>query len=265
MAASLQFDGKVILVTGAGSGIGRATSIALAKAGAYLALSDISKAGLAETLTLCHTDSPSPSHASRHTTTIFDVGCSAAATAWVKDSAAHFGKIDGVCNIAGVNPSFIDTATASDEYFDKLINTNLRGTFNVCRASIHHLAPGSAIVNLSSVAGLHPTSGFSIYCASKAGVIGFSKALALELGSKGVRVNVVAPGIIHTPTNALVMQGESVIEASAKGVSLGRVGRPEEVSEVVLWLLGDGARYVNGGVVEVDGGLFGSLDAMKGK
>ena len=121
---------------------------------------------------------------------------------------------------------------------------------------IPHLKSGAAFVNVASIAGLSGTAGFSVYCASKYGVIGFSKCVALELGSKGVRVNIVAPGYIDTPTNASVVAGKDSVERSARGVSMGRMGKAEEVADVVAFLFGDESRYMNGSVIEITGGIF---------
>jgi len=101
---------------------------------------------------------------------------------------------------------------------------------------------------------LRPTPGFAVYCATKYGIIGFSKCLALELGGKGIRTNVVAPGYIDTPTNAMVVEGREAVDRVVERVSMGRLGRAEEVADVVVWLMGDEAGYVNGSVVEVNGG-----------
>jgi len=110
-------------------------------------------------------------------------------------------------------------------------------------------------VNVSSISGLRPTAGHAVYCATKYAIIGFSKCLALELGPVGIRVNVVAPGFIDTPTNASVVEGPEAVERVRKTVALGRVGVPEDIADVVAFLMGEGARYMNGSVVEVNGGV----------
>jgi NAD(P)-dependent dehydrogenase (short-subunit alcohol dehydrogenase family) len=241
------FANKIILVTGAGSGIGRATSIKLSHQGATLALSDINDSSLAETLGLCEKGD--------HFTCAFDVGSTDACNIFISSIISKYGKLDHIFNCAGVNPTPYATAEIADEYWDKLINTNLKGMFNITRACIPHLKSGASFVNVSSIAGLAPTSGFAVYCASKYGVIGFSKCIALELGPKGIRTNVVAPGYIHTPTNTDVVAGPESVERSIKGVALGRMGTPEDVADVVAFLFGEESRYMNGSVVEVTGGL----------
>ena len=118
-----------------------------------------------------------------------------------------------------------------------------------------HLSSGASFVNVSSVSGIHPQAGFAIYSATKYGVIGFSKCMALELGPKGIRVNIVAPGYIQTPSNAAVVAGEEAMKRSEQGTAMGRMGTAEEVADVVVFLFSDEARYMNGSVVEIDGGL----------
>ena len=127
--------------------------------------------------------------------------------------------------------------------------------FNITRAVIPHLKSGSSFVNVSSISGLSGSAGHAVYCASKFGVIGFSKCTALELGPKGIRVNIVAPGYIDTPTNSSVVKGKESVERSARSVSMGRLGMAEEVADVVAFLFGEEARYMNGSVVEITGGI----------
>lgn len=113
---------------------------------------------------------------------------------------------------------------------------------------------GSAIVNVSSICGLKGFAGYSVYCATKFGVIGLTKALAAELGPQGIRVNAVAPGPVDTPTNDAVVTGAEAVERARERVALGRMGEAEEVADVVVFLLGEGSRFMNGAVVEVTGG-----------
>lgn len=241
------FDGKVVIITGAASGIGRATAIKLASLGASLALTDLNVASLEETSARCG--------GSKTFTRTFDVASTEHSTQFITDAFHHFGRIDHVFNCAGVNPTSYALEDVSDEYWDKLVNTNLKGVFNVTRAAIPMLKPGASFVNVSSISGLHPSAGHAVYCATKYGVIGFSKCMALELGPKGIRVNVVAPGYINTPTNASVVAGPDAMEQSSKGVAMGRMGSAEEVADVVAFLFSDESRYMNGSVVEVNGGI----------
>lgn len=174
----------------------------------------------------------------------------------VSEVVSTLGRLDHVFNCAGINPTNYALTETTDEYWDTLVNVNLKGLYLVTRATIPHIAtPGGSYVNVSSVCGLYPQALQAIYCATKHGVIGFSKSMALELGSQGVRTNVVAPGYINTPTNSGVVRGGEYVTCMEEGNSLGRLGTPEEVADVVAFLMSEDARYMNGSVVEIHGGL----------
>ncbi|TKA67666.1 hypothetical protein B0A49_08062 [Cryomyces minteri] len=243
---SYRFDSKAVLITGGASGIGRATAQKLSSLGANLALCDISAKGLEETNKLC---------GGGHLTSIVDVGSTEEVNKFVGDVVAHFGKLDHVFNCAGVNPTSYDLETSSDEYWDKLVNTNLKGTFNVTRASIPHLKSGCSFVNVSSILGLQATAKMAIYCMTKSGIIGFSKSMALELGPRGIRTNIICPGYINTPTNSGVVEGAEGIKKMEQATAVGRLGQPEEIADVVAFLFSEESRYMNGSVVEIDGGI----------
>lgn len=244
-----EFSQRVIIITGAGGGIGKATAIKLSSLGATLALTDINLDVLQSTVEACG-DS-----AAGHSTWTVDIRSTDACNKFVADVVAKHGALHGCFNCAGVNPAVMETHDISEEYWDKLINTNLKGTFNCTKACLPYLPSGTSIVNTSSMCGLYPTAGFAVYCASKYGVIGFSKCVALEVGGRGIRVNVIAPGSIRTPTNISVRTGGEQVDRIAEGIGLKRIGDPEEVAEVVAFLFSDKSRYMNGSVVEVDGGI----------
>lgn len=186
-----------------------------------------------------------------------DVGSTAACDDFVATVMAGLGCIDFVFNCAGVNPTSIPLENTTDEYWGKLVNTNLKGTYNVTRACIPHLKPGAAFVNVSSIAAARPSPHQAIYSMTKAGIIAFSKAMALELGPKDIRTNTISPGYINTPTNAGVVKGGESIMRMENGTALGRLGSPEEIADVVAFLFSEESRYMNGSVVEVDGGIRG--------
>lgn len=242
-------DGKVVLITGAASGIGRATAIKLAKLGASLALTDVNEAGINETAEL---SDPAPV-----ITAELDVSNEAQCELVVSETIQYFGRLDHVFNCAGINPTAYPILDLPPGYFDKLIDVNLKGTFNVTRAAIPHLKEhaGCTFVNVSSILGQRPSKHMAAYCATKYAIIGFSKSMALELGPKGIRVNVIAPGYIHTPSNASVVAGPEAIKEGEAAVSLGKMGTPDEVANVVAFLMTDEARYMNGSVIEVNGGM----------
>lgn len=247
-----RFDDQVIVITGAASGIGRATAVKLASLGATLALSDINIDGLEETYRLCVQG--------KHSTSDLDVGSSADVDNYINFVVKQHGEISHVFNCAGVNPTAYALTDTTDEYYDKLMNTNLRGTYNVTRAAIPHMRADpnatehASFVNVSSKLGVSPARQMAIYAATKWAIIGFSKSMALDLGEKGIRVNVVAPGYIDTPTNAGVVAGAESVKRMEAKVAMGRLGTAEECADVVAFLMSQEARYVNGSVVEVNGG-----------
>lgn len=250
---SRSLKGKVVIITGAASGIGKATGINLAKLGASLALTDI-----AEVTYEIHVDSPDQStdHPSVITAEL-DVSNEEQCKLVVSEVAQYFGRIDHVFNCAGINPTAYPILELPDGYFDKLVAVNLKGVYNMTKAALPYMKEqsGCCFVNVSSNLGQRPAKEMATYCATKYGLIGFSKSLALELGPKGIRVNIVAPGSIHTPTNADVVAGADSIKAGEARVSLGRLGQPEEIADVVVFLMSEEARYMNGSLVEINGGL----------
>ncbi|KAK5940997.1 hypothetical protein PMZ80_006274 [Knufia obscura] len=247
MASSL--NGKVALITGAASGIGRATAVKLSKLGCALALTDVVEAGLSETAELCYTEKVIVAQ--------LDVSNAEQCDLVVKETVEYFKRLDHVFNCAGINPTAYPILELPEGYFDKLVAVNLKGTYNVTRSTLSHLKEHAdcSFVNVSSILGQRPSKEMAAYCATKYAIIGFSKSMALELGPKGIRVNIVAPGFIDTPTNASVKAGPEAVERSAQSVSLGRLGQAEEVANAVAFLMGDEAKYINGSVVEINGGL----------
>lgn len=249
---SQSLKGKVILITGAASGIGKATAINLAKQGASLALLDVKEIDY-EIQTLDDIDDTASSPV---ITAELDVSNAKECDVVISETAAYFGRIDHVFNCAGINPTAYPLLELPEGYFDKLISVNLKGVYNVTKAALPHMKEhaGCTFVNVSSVLGQRPAKEMAAYCATKYAVIGFSKSMALELGPKGIRVNIICPGPIETPTNADVLAGPDAVKAMAASISLGRLGTPEEVADVVAFLMSDAAKFMNGSVVEVNGG-----------
>ncbi|KAI8940729.1 hypothetical protein NX059_001994 [Plenodomus lindquistii] len=251
---SKSFQNKVVLVTGGASGIGRATALKMASLGASIALCDINAPDLEAVAASCTTPT---------LTQKVDVGCPPDVQSFVDATLAKFKKIDYVFNCAGVNPTSIPLEDTPDAYWDKLVNTNLKGVFLVTRTVLPHLQRGAAIVNVSSISGIRGSAMQSVYCTTKFGLIGMTKSLALELGPRGIRVNCVAPGYIDTPSNAGIVKGGEFVERMRTGNALERLGTPEEVADVVAFLFGEESRYMNGAVLEIDGGLKMSSTTSK--
>ncbi|MEP4149033.1 MAG: SDR family oxidoreductase [Halioglobus sp.] len=242
-----RFENKVALVTGAASGIGRASAIRLASEGAAVFLADINRDGLDETVNALPEGSQSG-------TFELNVTNSSACNAAVDACISAFGKLDILCNIAGI--ALCDNLTnISDEQWHRAVAINLDGVFFMCRAAMPHLTETKGnIVNMSSSAGLVGQAYNSAYCATKAGVLMFSKSLAIEYGKQGVRVNAVCPGFVKTPLSANFNMPEDVdMDLMAKLMPLTEGAEPEEVAASVAYLASDEARFITGIGLPIDG------------
>ena len=243
MASSPQFatlEGKLALVTGASRGIGRAIAVALAAAGADVVIGYRSGKSEAEQLAAeigaraVQADVSSPEDAKR--------------------LVEEAGDVDVLVNNAGLTRDGL-LARMSDDDWRTVIDTNLSSVFYTCRAVTRPMMKkrGGSIVNISSVVGVHGNWGQTNYAASKAGIIGFTKSLARELGSRNIRANVVAPGYVKTQLTDVLP--EEATAAMIQNTPLGRVAEPEEIAGAVRFLASDDASFITGEVLLVDGGL----------
>lgn len=291
---SRQFEGKVALVTGGSSGIGRATALAFAREGAKLVVADVDAAGGEETVRLireAHIAAPTKIHAAipalagagvRSNADSYPTkgnGDKTGAYGWDSDVARFvmtdvskaaevetliqkviqtFGRLDYTFNNAGIEGITGTTVDLSEENWDRVINTNLKGVWLSMKYEIPEFLKqgGGAIVNTSSVAGLVGFQGIPAYVASKHGVVGLTKSAALEYAKSGIRINAVLPGVIRTPMVERFLDGNPKGEVSLVAQQpIGRFGTPEEIAEVVIWLCSDAASFVTGHALVADGGF----------
>lgn len=246
---SNRFAEKNVLVTGGTRGIGRAIVERFAAEGANVAFTYRSSSEEANALL-------EQLEAAGHSAKAFqaDAADFAAAESAVNEVIAEWGSIDVIVNNAGVTRDNL-MLRMSEEDFDAVVGTNLKSVFNYCKAAYRQMMRqrNGRIVNLSSVVGVMGNAGQTNYAASKAGIIGFSKSLAKELGARGVTVNVVAPGYVETDmTSAL---SEAAREAMLSAVPAARPASPDDIAAAVLFLASDEASYITGHVLHVDGGL----------
>ncbi|WP_320068419.1 glucose 1-dehydrogenase [Micromonospora sp. RTGN7] len=246
-----QFAGKVAFITGASSGIGRATALAFAQQGASVTVSAESEAGIDETARLVE------QHGGRALAVRCDVSRSDDVAAAVAATLKQFGRLDIAFNNAGVEQPPTALADTSDEDWDRIVNINLRGVFYGMKHQIPAMLEtgGGTIVNTSSGAGVVGIAGQAAYAASKHGVIGLTKAAALDYAAFGVRINAVCPGIIDTPMMDRFSGGTEEGRQRVIGQEpIGRMGRPEEIASAVLWLCSDLGAFTIGHALVVDGG-----------
>ena len=246
----MRLSGRVALVTGSARGIGKTIVERFAAEGAVVVLSDVTnEAAAAETL------SAIVSGGGKGMVEMFDVGDAAQVDAAVRHILAEQGRIDILVNNAGITRDNL-LMRLSEEDFDAVLRTNLKGTFLLTKAVSRSMMKqrSGRIVNLSSVVGQMGNAGQSNYSAAKAGIIGFTKSMARELASRGVTVNAIAPGFIMTAMTAALP--ENARQGFLDQIPMGKFGTPDDVAELAVYLASDGASYVTGQVIGINGGLY---------
>lgn len=246
------FQGKVALITGAGSGLGAASALAFAKEGAQVIAADIDAAGGQQTAQMIEKAGGKALFVKA------DVANEAEVKDMIRRTVETFGRLDYAHNNAGIEHPPAALTELTEETWDRILSVNLKGVWLCLKHEIPQMAKngGGAIVNTSSIAGLHGTRQHGAYGVSKMGVISLTKSAALENGASGVRVNAVCPGAMSGTAmwDFLVSYAPDMPERVPTTIPLGRTTSPEEVARVVVWLCSDAASYVTGHIMVVDGG-----------
>jgi NAD(P)-dependent dehydrogenase (short-subunit alcohol dehydrogenase family) len=242
---------KVVLVTGGGSGIGRATAHAFARAGARVAVADIIAGTGEETVRQITTSGGEAVFIQA------DVADAAQVKHVVQQVVETYARLDYACNNAGVEGCDAGLTDHPEEEWDRVLAINLKGVWLCMKHEIPAMLKhgGGAIVNTASVAGLVGSAGTVAYTASKYGVVGMTKVAALEFAQQGIRVNAVCPGLIRTPMLEQFLVRDPALEPALTALEpMGRIGAPEEVARAIIWLCSDAASFITGVSLPVDGG-----------
>jgi NAD(P)-dependent dehydrogenase (short-subunit alcohol dehydrogenase family) len=250
-----RMNGKVVLVTGAGSGIGRASAMAFAREGARVVVADIAEEAGEETVQRIRRTGGEAVFAGCDVSKAADVGELVATT------VKTYERLDLAHNNAGIAGSPAATADCTEEDWDRTIAVNLKGIWLCMKHEIRQMLcqGGGAIVNASATAGLVGSKGAAAYTAASHGVVGLTKAAALEYAAAGIRVNAVCPGATRTAMIEQLMRKAPQMESQMVArIPLGRMATPEEIAEVVVWLCSDAAAFVTGHALAADGGVIAS-------
>ncbi len=252
VAARFRREGRVALVTGASKGIGEAIARARAEAGARVVVSSRKQEAVDE---VAHAIAAAGGEA---LAVAANVGRPGEAEALVDRAVAHFGGVDVVVNNAAANPVFGPVLDTDEGVFDKILAVNVKGPLALCRrayASMKARGAGS-VINVSSIGGISPEPGLGLYSVSKAALVSLTQVLAMEWGPEGIRANVICPGLIQTKFSQTLWGNPRLLEHTLAQQPIRRIGVPEDVAGLALFLASDAAAYCTGGVYMVDGGYL---------
>jgi len=252
--SDFSLEGKVALITGASRGIGQAIAIRYAQAGAKVVVSSRKAENIQPVAAEIEAAGGEVLAVAAH------VGRTEEIQGLVEQALEAYGRIDVAVSNAGTNPHFGPLLTADEGQWDKILDTNAKGAFRLCKTVVPHMeAQGSGkIITVASVAGLRPSAGMGIYSVSKAALIMLTQVLAAELGSSNIQVNAIAPGLIKTRFSQVLWQTPEIARSIMDSIPQARFGEPEDVAGLALFLASPASDYVNGAVFLVDGGLHAS-------
>jgi NAD(P)-dependent dehydrogenase (short-subunit alcohol dehydrogenase family) len=243
---------RVALITGAASGIGRATALAVAREGSRVVVSDVQEPQgreVAEEIA---------KHGGEAIFVAADVSQAGDVENLVSSAIDRFGRLDYACNNAGIEGKSAPVDQVQESDWDKTIGINLTGVWLCMKYELKHMleAGGGSIVNMASVAGVVGFQGGGAYTASKHGVVGLTRAAALDYAQNGIRINAICPGVVRTAMIQRYTQGNPEAEAALVSMEpMGRMGKPEEIADSVIWLFSDESSFVTGQAIPIDGGL----------
>jgi dehydrogenase/reductase SDR family protein 4 len=250
--ARFRLDQRVAIVTGASKGIGEVIARALAEAGASVVVSS-RKPDAVEAVARAIRDTGGEAHA-----VAANVGKLDEARALVAAAVDRYGGVDVLVNNAATNPVFGPVIDADDAAFDKILSVNVKGPLELCRRAypVMKARGGGSIVNVSSIGGASPDPGLGLYSVSKAALVSLTKVLAQEWGADGIRANVICPGLIQTKFSQALWEDERILKHMMSQQPIKRIGQPDDVAGLALFLASDAATYCTGGVYMVDGGYL---------
>jgi len=249
--SEFSLEGKVAVITGASRGIGRAIALRLARAGAKVVVSSRKLERVQAVADEIEAAGGEARALQAH------VGQTDQVQALIAQTMERWGRIDVAVNNAGTNPHFGPLLTADEGQLDKILDTNLKGAFRMCKAVAPHMEAqgGGKIINVASIAGLRPSPGMGAYSVSKAALIMLTQVLAMELGHANIQINAIAPGVIKTRFSQMLWQTPQIAGPILAHMPLARFGEPEDVAGLALYLASPASDYVTGAVFVVDGGM----------